>query len=132
MNVAKLEMLVRVAKMSVVHLALPFVHVVCECDRPALPLQSHSDQPDAREKFSESLPRRHGHDARFYFAVKNSQDHFNTAFQIAANVALPEPNHRPPPRQEFGGDGAIAAHVAANFFEPVIPRLRPLELIFER
>src|SRR5262249_354158 len=24
------------------------------------------------------------------------------------------------------------AHIAANFFEPVIPRLRPLELIFER
>src|SRR5262247_373716 len=131
MNVAELEMLVRVAKMRVVHLALPLVHVVREGDGPTLPLQPHSEQTYPGEEFRESLLRGHGHDVRFDFAAQNSQGRFNAPGQILAYVALPESNHRPALRQKLGGDSAITAHISANFSEPVILRLRPLELIFE-
>src|SRR5262245_11925143 len=131
MNVAELEMLVRVAEMRVVHLALPLVHVVREGDRPALPLQSHSEKTYTGEEFRESLLRSHGHDVWFDFAAQNSQGRFNAPRQILADVALPESNHRPTLRQKLGGDGAISAHIAANFSEPVISRLRPFELIFK-
>lgn len=55
MNISKQKMLFGIRKLSLIHLQLLRVHIVCKSNTPPTAFQPHANEADARKKFSERL-----------------------------------------------------------------------------